>query len=45
MRGSDLNLRLYVQNLFDKDYLGGGSNRYVTVGEGTNARIEARLAF
>ena len=45
VRGSDLNLRLYVQNLFDKDYLGGGSNRYVTVGDGTNVRIEARLAF
>ena len=45
VRASDLNLRLYVQNLLDKDYLGGGSNRYVTVGDGINARFEARLSF
>ena len=45
MRHSDLNLRLYVQNLLDRDYLGGGSSRYVTVGDGASARIEARLSF
>ncbi len=45
VRDSDLNVRLYVQNLLDTNYLGGGNSRYATVGDEINVRLEARLSF
>ncbi|MBQ4834118.1 TonB-dependent receptor [Pseudoalteromonas sp. MMG010] len=42
---TDVNLRLNVENLFDTDYLGGGGNGNVTIGEGTNFRIAAQFNF
>ena len=42
---TDINLRLNVENLFDKNYLGGGSTNNVTVGEGTNLRLAAQFSF
>lgn len=45
VRDNDLNVRLYVQNLLDTDYLGGGNSRYATVGDEINVRLEARFSF
>ncbi|TMN61734.1 hypothetical protein CWB85_22020, partial [Pseudoalteromonas sp. S1727] len=42
---TDINLRLNVENLFDTDYLGGGGDNNVTVGEGTNLRLAAQFNF
>ncbi|MBB1378704.1 TonB-dependent siderophore receptor [Pseudoalteromonas sp. SR43-2] len=41
----DINLRLNIENLFDKSYLGGGGTSNVTVGEGTNLRLAAQFSF
>ncbi len=43
--GTDVSLRLNVQNLFDTDYLGGGSNTDVTVGEGRNFSLALKAKF
>ena len=45
MSNTDINLRLNVENLFDTDYLGGGGNGNVTIGEGTNLRLAAQFNF
>ena len=45
MSNTDINLRLNVENLFDTDYLGGGGNGNVTIGEGTNVRLAAQFSF
>ncbi|WP_166419575.1 TonB-dependent receptor [Pseudoalteromonas sp. Z1A8] len=45
LSNTDINLRLNVENLFDTDYLGGGGNGNVTVGEGTNLRLAAQFSF
>lgn len=42
---TDVNLRLNIENLFDKNYLGGGGTNNVTVGEGTNMRVAAQFNF
>ncbi|WP_017444130.1 TonB-dependent siderophore receptor [Gayadomonas joobiniege] len=42
---TDINLRLNIENLFDKKYLGGGGTNNVTIGEGTNMRIAAQFNF
>ncbi|MCG9698151.1 TonB-dependent receptor [Shewanella sp. Isolate11] len=43
--GTDVNLRLNVQNLFDTDYLAGGTNTDVTVGEGRNFGLALQAKF
>ena len=45
LSNTDINLRLNIENLFDTDYLGGGGNGNVTVGEGTNLRLAAQFSF
>lgn len=45
MSNTDINLRLNVENLFDTNYLGGGGNGNVTVGEGTSLRLAAQFNF
>jgi iron complex outermembrane receptor protein len=42
---TDINLRLNIENLFDKNYLAGGGLNNVTVGEGTNMRLAAQFSF
>ena len=42
---TDINLRLNIENLFDKNYLAGGVLNNVTVGEGTNVRLAAQFSF
>lgn len=42
---TDINLRLNIENLFDKKYLAGGGLNNVTVGEGTNVRLAAQFSF
>jgi len=42
---TDINLRLNIENLFDKNYLAGGGLNNVTVGEGTNVRLAAQFSF
>ncbi len=43
--GQDVNLRMNVENLFDTDYFGGGSNSEVTIGEGRNFRFSVSTKF
>jgi len=45
LSNTDINLRLNIENLFDKSYLGGGGTSNVTVGEGTNLRLAAQFSF
>ncbi|MGO3421874.1 MAG: TonB-dependent siderophore receptor [Pseudoalteromonas distincta] len=45
LSNTDINLRLNIENLFDKNYLGGGGTNNVTVGEGTNLRLAAQFSF
>lgn len=45
LSNTDINLRLNIENLFDKSYLGGGGTNNVTVGEGTNLRLAAQFSF
>ncbi|WP_028834852.1 MULTISPECIES: TonB-dependent siderophore receptor [unclassified Pseudoalteromonas] len=42
---TDINLRLNIENLFNKNYLAGGGLNNVTVGEGTNVRLAAQFSF
>lgn len=43
--GSDMNVRLNVKNLFDTDYLAGGTNTDVTVGEGRHFSLALEAKF
>ncbi|MBB1306882.1 MULTISPECIES: TonB-dependent siderophore receptor [unclassified Pseudoalteromonas] len=45
LSNTDINLRLNIENLFDKSYLGGGGTSNVTIGEGTNLRLAAQFSF
>jgi len=41
----DINFRFNVENLFDAEYLAGGGDSNVTIGEGTNFRLAAQFSF
>ncbi|MCK8046875.1 TonB-dependent receptor [Shewanella sp. 1CM18E] len=43
--GSDVSVRLNVKNLFDTDYLAGGTNTDVTVGEGRHFSLALEAKF
>lgn len=43
--GTDTSLRLNVKNLFDTDYLAGGTNTDVTVGEGRHFSLALEAKF
>ncbi|WP_198553499.1 MULTISPECIES: TonB-dependent siderophore receptor [unclassified Shewanella] len=43
--GSDVSVRMNVKNLFDVDYLAGGTNTDVTVGEGRNFSLALEAKF
>jgi len=43
--GSDLELRLNVENLFDRDYLAGGGVSNVTIGQGRYFKLAAHLTI
>ncbi|MFQ6372510.1 TonB-dependent receptor [Shewanella sp. YIC-542] len=43
--GADVSVRMNVKNLFDKDYLDGGSNTDVTVGEGRHLSLALESRF
>ena len=43
--GSDVSVRLNVKNLFDTDYLAGGTNTDVTVGEGRHFGLALEAKF
>ncbi|MFT5789205.1 MAG: iron complex outermembrane receptor protein [Shewanella sp.] len=43
--GSDVSVRVNVKNLFDVDYLAGGTNTDVTVGEGRNFSLALEAKF
>ncbi|MCG9731108.1 TonB-dependent receptor [Shewanella sp. Isolate13] len=43
--GSDVSVRVNVKNLFDKDYLAGGTNTDVTVGEGRHFSLALEAKF
>jgi iron complex outermembrane receptor protein len=45
LSNTDINLRFNVQNLFDTDYLAGGSTSNVTVGDGRSYRLAMQVAF
>ncbi|QBJ61645.1 TonB-dependent receptor [Pseudoalteromonas sp. DL-6] len=45
LSNKDINLRLNIENLFDKNYLAGGGLNNVTVGEGTSVRLAAQFSF
>jgi len=45
LNNNDINLRLNIENLFDKNYLVGGGLNNVTVGEGTSVRLAAQFSF
>lgn len=45
LNNNDVNLRLNIENLFDKNYLAGGGLNNVTVGEGTSVRLAAQFSF
>ena len=45
LSNNDINLRLNIENLFDKNYLAGGGLNNVTVGEGTSVRLAAQFSF
>ena len=45
LNNNDINLRLNIENLFDKNYLAGGGLNNVTVGEGTSVRLAAQFSF
>lgn len=40
---NDVNLRLNIENLFDKDYLAGGGDSNVTIGDERNVRFEVKF--
>jgi len=41
----DINFRFNVENLFDAEYLAGGGDSNVTIGEGTNFRLAAQFSL
>ena len=43
--GSDVSVRVNVKNLFDKDYLAGGTNTDVTVGQGRHFSLALEAKF
>ncbi|WP_028774203.1 TonB-dependent receptor [Shewanella waksmanii] len=43
--GSDVSVRMNVKNLFDTDYLAGGTNTDVTVGEGRHVSLALQAKF
>ena len=43
--GENVDLRLNVENILDKDYLAGGGMNNVTIGDGATARFEIKTAF
>ena len=43
--GSDVSVRMNVKNLFDVDYLAGGSYKDVTVGEGRHVSLSLEAKF
>jgi iron complex outermembrane receptor protein len=45
INNSDINLRFNIQNLFDADYLAGGNNTNVTVGDDRSFRLAMQVAF
>lgn len=45
MSGTEMNVRLNVKNLFDTDYLDGGSYKEVTIGEGRNVSLAFEAKF
>ncbi|MCG9748500.1 TonB-dependent receptor [Shewanella sp. Isolate8] len=45
LMGSDVSVRLNVKNLFDTDYLAGGTNTDVTVGEGRHFGLALEAKF
>ena len=40
-----VDLRVNIENLFDKEYLAGGGSNNVTVGDGMTARFEVKTSF
>lgn len=45
LNNTDVNLRLNIENLFDKNYLAGGGLNNVTIGEGASVRLAAQFSF
>ncbi|KPZ68447.1 MULTISPECIES: TonB-dependent siderophore receptor [Shewanella] len=45
VQNTDMSVRFNVKNLFDTDYLGGGTNTDVTVGEGRNFSLAFEAKF
>ncbi len=45
MQGTEMNLRLNVKNLFDTDYVDGGSYKEVTIGQGRNVSLAFEAKF
>ncbi|PAJ71741.1 TonB-dependent siderophore receptor [Pseudoalteromonas sp. NBT06-2] len=41
----DINFRFNIENLFDAEYLAGGGEYNVTIGEGTNFRLAAQFSL
>jgi len=42
---TDVDFRVNIENLFDKEYVAGGSTNNVTVGDGRSARFEVKASF
>lgn len=42
---NDVDFRLNVENLFDKEYVAGGSTNNATVGDGRTVRFEVKASF
>ena len=45
LENQDINVRFNVENLFDTDYIAGGSISNATAGEGINYRLAAQISF
>lgn len=45
IKGTEMSLRLNVKNLFDTDYIDGGSYKEVTIGQGRNLSLALEAKF
>ncbi|GAA6183111.1 MULTISPECIES: TonB-dependent receptor [Alteromonadaceae] len=45
LMGKDVDFRLNIENLLDKDYLAGGGTNNVTIGDGATARLAVKASF
>ncbi|MBR9728897.1 TonB-dependent receptor [Shewanella intestini] len=45
IKGSDVSVRMNIKNLFDSEYLAGGNNTDVTIGDGRHVSLALQVLF